>query len=530
MKRGVILIFFLLAGILPGQSQSSYLATPYQSVRTHLYYLQEETYNDSLAALPFIKNTDSELAAKKAAIRLKQILDAVGDYIDVSKIPRTPHYYDSLAQKHWYQVTSRFPEIVLEKQGEDWVFTVAAIRAIDERFPEVFRFGTYRLIQLLPEAQGKKIFGLYTFQYIGILLLALLSTVIHKLFTFFFRRLLFKSLERSGYGSFARKVLNPVARPLSMFVIAFLLSIFIPVLLLPPQVTQYVVLIVRALLPFFGTIFFYRLVNVLSIYLVRLAEKTQSSLDDQLVPLVRKTLKTFVILVGTLFILDNLQINIIPLLTGLSIGGLAFALAAQDTIKNFFGSLMIFIDKPFQIGDWITTGEIDGNVEEVGFRSSRVRTFRNSLMYVPNGKLADSVIDNHGLRVYRRFYTHISVQYDTPPALIEVFVEGLRRIVDQHPETRKDYYNIYLNDMAASSLNIMFYIFFQVPTWPDELRARHEVLLEVIKLAEHLGIQFAFPTQTLHVENLPGQPSLSAQYTKRDEAKLKLQEYFHRQG
>jgi len=241
-----------------------------------------------------------------------------------------------------------------------------------------------------------------------------------------------------------------------------------------------------------------------------------------LVPLLRKTLKTFVIIIGTLFILDNLNIPILPLLTGLSIGGLAFALAAQDTIKNFFGSVMIFIDKPFQVGDWITTNNVDGTVEEVGFRSSRIRTFRNSLIYVPNGKLADNTIDNHGLRKYRRFYTQIAITYDTPPDLIEVFVKGLREIVENHPHTWKENYHVYFNDMAASSLNIMFYIFFKVPSWGQELNARHEVLMSIMKLGNEIGINFAFPTQTLHIENLPGQPSLSPSYMSVEDAEQKM--------
>jgi MscS family membrane protein len=218
------------------------------------------------------------------------------------------------------------------------------------------------------------------------------------------------------------------------------------------------------------------------------------------------------VVIGGLFILQNLNVNITALLAGISIGGLAIALAAQDTLKNFFGSLMIFIDKPFSVGHWITSGDLDGTVEEVGFRSTRIRTFRNSLTYVPNGKLADSTIDNHGLRQYRRFFMHISITYDTPPDLIEVFVEGLRKIVDRHPNTRKDFYIVEFNDMGDFALKIMFYIFFAVPTWPEELRARHEVLVEIVRLAEKIGIRFAFPTQTLHMENFPGQHSLTPQY------------------
>ena len=219
-----------------------------------------------------------------------------------------------------------------------------------------------------------------------------------------------------------------------------------------------------------------------------------------------------------------------PLLAGLSIGGLAFALAAQDTVKNFFGSLMIFVDKPFQVGDWITSGDVDGTVEEVGARSTRIRTFANSVIYVPNGNLANATIDNHGLRVMRRFYTTITITYDTPPDLIETFVNGLKSIIINHPNTSKEKYEIHLNDFGASSLNIMFYIFFTVPTWSEELAARHDVISKIIRLAHELGIQFAFPTQTLHIENMPGQNSLSPVYMSKEEADKKLNEFLARGG
>src|SRR5690606_20862549 len=156
------------------------------------------------------------------------------------------------------------------------------------------------------------------------------------------------------------------------------------------------------------------------------------------------------------------------------------------------------------------------------FRSTRIRTFRNSVTYVPNGKLADLVIDNHGLRQYRRFYTQIAIPYKTPPDLVELFIEGLRKIVENHPHTRKDYYHVYVNDMAAYSINIMFYIFFSVPTWAEELKGRHEIILAIIRLAEKLGISFALPSQTLHMESFPGQQPLSPKYEK-DMAKLKTE-------
>lgn len=526
MKPTLALFFLLIIGTsLHGQT-SRFLNSPMQSVRTHLYFLQPDNYNDSLAALPFLKHAKNEDEARWVAIKLKQVLDGEGIYIDIESIPSKPSYYDSLEEQQQYALTKKYPDIYLVRQNKQWVYPKSAIETIKKTHKKVFRFGTDRIISLFPKQGNNLYLGLYVFQYAGILILALLSTVVHKILTFIFRKAISRVLQRGGYGTFAAKVLQPVAQPLSLFFVFVIVSILIPVLLLPPLLSKYVIMILHAMIPLFGTITIYRLINVFALYTEQLAKKTEGTLDDQLIPLIRKTLKTFVIAIGTLFILDNLDINVIPVLTGLSIGGLAFALAAQDTIKNFFGSVMIFVDKPFQIGDWITTGEVDGNVEEVGFRSSRVRTFRNSLTYIPNGKLADAIIDNHGLRQYRRFYTHISVQYDTPPALLDTFIEGLRKIVDEHPNTRKDYYNIFLNEMSASSLDVMFYIFFEAPTWPDELRARHEVLMEVVKMAEHLGVKFAFPTQTLHVETMPEQHT--GGYIDQNTAKARLGEYFHK--
>jgi MscS family membrane protein len=150
---------------------------------------------------------------------------------------------------------------------------------------------------------------------------------------------------------------------------------------------------------------------------------------------------------------------------------------------------------------------------------------------VPNGRLADLTIDNHGLRVFRRFNTHIAVTYDTAPETISAFVEGLRKIVADHSHTRKDFYEVHLNEMGSASLNILFYIFFEVPTWSEELTCRHEVLLEILRLAVAMEVRFAFPTQTLHMETFPGQPSLTPESLEdMDTLKKRLDKFFQEQS
>lgn len=523
IRINYLLFILLIVNIGAKAQKHSYsLISPYQSVLTHVKFLEEDNYKSELAAKVFNPARVEEKEGQRLATQLMQIYKGAGILIDFDKIPVNPNYLDSLLEKHIYIIDKKYPEIYLEKEGDFWYYSQETEESIEELHMEIYPFGVDRLLELFPKMGNAKYLGLHLWQMIGILIIVLLSVIIHKLFTFIIEKIIINLMIRKGHVTTAKKYVAPVAKPLSILIIFPILLLLTPVIQLPITINSYIMFTLKALWPVFLTIVVYRLIDLLGMYMTKLADKTESTLDDQLVPMVRKALKIFVIIIGGLAILVNLNIDILPLLTGLSIGGLAFALAAQDTLKNFFGSLMIFLDKPFQIGDWITSGDIDGTVEEVGFRATRIRTFRNSLTYVPNGKIADSMVDNHGLRNHRRFYTQIAVTYDTPPDLINVFVDGLREIVNNHPHTLKSNYHVYLNNMADSSLNVMFYIFFEVPTWGEELRCRHEVLIEIIQLAENLGVSFAFPTSTLHMETFPEKKGNSPVYEK-DTSLLKKQ-------
>lgn len=250
----------------------------------------------------------------------------------------------------------------------------------------------------------------------------------------------------------------------------------------------------------------FRLIDLLSSYLLKKAFKTATKLDDLLIPLVSRTLKVFSVCVGFVLFAQAFELKVYGLLSGLGIGGLAVALAAKDTLSNIFGSLTVLADRPFEIGDWIKTGDIEGTVETVGMRSSRVRTFYNSLITVPNNLLATAVVDNLGRRRYRRIKTMLALEYHTPPERIEAFCEGIRELIRRHPYTRKDYYHVYLNQFSASSLDVLLYCFLECPDWSIELRERQRLFLDILRLAQNLGVGFAFPTQTLHLHQ-PSEPS-----------------------
>lgn len=243
----------------------------------------------------------------------------------------------------------------------------------------------------------------------------------------------------------------------------------------------------------------WRAADLLGEALLHAASKTASKFDDVIVPLVRKAAKILISVLGAIYAAQSLSVDVMPLLTGLGIGGLAFAFAAKDTIENFFGSVAVVIDRPFEVGDWVVIDKIEGTVEELGFRSTRVRTFYNSQVTIPNATLVRATVDNFGRRRFRRWTTKLGLQYDTPPELLMAFTEGIRELVRTHPYTRKDYYQVWCNEFGASSLDILLYILFEAPDWSTELRERERMFVDIVRLADRLGVQFAFPTQTVHL-------------------------------
>jgi MscS family membrane protein len=197
-----------------------------------------------------------------------------------------------------------------------------------------------------------------------------------------------------------------------------------------------------------------------------------------------------------------MDVDVGSLLAGASLGGLAFTLAARDTVANLFGSVSIFTDKPFQIGDWVVVSGYEGIVEEVGMRSTRIRTFYNSLVTMPNHIIANTTVDNYGARQYKRCFATLGVTYDTSPEQLQGMCEGIRAILAANPRVRKDFYEVHFSGFGSHALEIMVYFFFETDSWSDELHQRHNVFMEIVRLAKDLNVSFAFPTQSLHVESM----------------------------
>lgn len=272
-------------------------------------------------------------------------------------------------------------------------------------------------------------------------------------------------------------------------------------LALPETMAKYIKLLLQILLFFHVIRLVYQAVDAIGKVLDHAASLTANTLDDQLAPFITKSLKVFVIIFGLLLALQGLGFNVLSILAGLGIGGLALAFAAQDTAANVFGSINIILDRPFQIGDHIKVLDVEGTVEEVGFRSTSIRTFYNSLVSIPNAVMAKEKIDNLGMRPARRIRHVIGLEYGTSTDQLQQFIDKVRYLLNSHPSVQKD--NITVNLTALGDFNLQILVSFHLVTSDVKVenQVQQEVLLDIMTIAEEMKLGFAFPTQTVHVKS-----------------------------
>ena len=249
----------------------------------------------------------------------------------------------------------------------------------------------------------------------------------------------------------------------------------------------------------------YRLVDVIEYYLNRLVGKTETKLDDMLVPIVRKALRITIAIIAILLISENIlgAEKIKSLLFSAGIGGIAVALAAKDTIANFFGSITIFTDRPFQMGELVKIGEHLGPVEEVGFRSTRIRTLQGHLVTIPNSVITNSCVENIGRRPFIRRTSNITITYDSGHTKAKKAVEIIKEVLADVPELNTDPEKpprVYFSDFNDWSLNIYMSYWVKPADYWLYHQVNERVNLELMKRFEAEQIEFAFPSQTLYVK------------------------------
>ena len=240
----------------------------------------------------------------------------------------------------------------------------------------------------------------------------------------------------------------------------------------------------------------------------RVSNEEDRSSAEQLLPIIRNSLKTFAVIVATLLTLQNLGLNITSLIASLSIGGLAIGLAAQDTLANFFGAVVVLVDKPFRIGDQVRLDNVEGTVEMIGFRSTRVRTADGHLVAIPNKTVGNATITNLASRPHIRTVMNVGITYDTATEKVRRAIEVLEEVFRKNPMTKE--VQATFNKFADSALNLQIVHIWKGTDAKRQLVALHEINLEIKRRFEEEGIQFAFPTQTLFVKSEEGGVSRSS--------------------
>jgi MscS family membrane protein len=515
MKKFLWLFLFIPFATSAQDSTKVDLSNPYATIYTHLFFLQEDSYQPKKAAKTILGYP--EKIATQKAIKLKKILDGKGLYVDFNKISSDPDYNDTIGFSASYKYVlfpQRMPEISVEKIDNNWYYSSETVSKIDQIYKEIFPWYVDKLQNSMPDYGHKKILILEIWQWIGILIILLFAYVIFliaKKIAFFVLKKIQQQITKNTNLEI-NKVLKKLAHPLSLLIVFTFLEKIFASLQLGLEINTFVFKAINIAIVVFWIYVFLKMVQVvMQIYKV-FTEGTHGRLDDQLVPILNNLFTGLVIVVGGFRLLALLGVDTTTMLAGATIGGLAFALASQDTVRNLIGTIMIFLDKPFHIEDWIEAGEVVGTVEKVGFRSTSVRAADTSVYQIPNSKLSEIVINNKGLRLFRRYHTNLGLRYDTPPELIEAFVKGVREIIIAHPETRSDSYNVEFTGFGDSALLIMINVYFKSLAWGIEQSSKHRMHIAIVKLATDLGVDFAFPSSTVMIENFPEKKGLNPKY------------------
>jgi MscS family membrane protein len=438
---------------------------------------------------------------EKTAIQLKQVLDAKGLYIDFDALSTDPDFLNEAGVAK-QTLHKQLPVVYLNKVGEVWQFSGETVGAVPGLYQQAFTGISQAIRSMLPAPLHRPLpGGLQGWQIVLFGLLTLVAFLAGRIAQFVLQGQIVR-LARRIKVPLNDEVVGRMQGPLTWAAAGAVFLIGIPDLQLGVRASSYLHTAAQAALSIAIVAVLLRIVDMITDLARAKAEHTDTKMDDQLIPLASRALKVVIWALGLLSILDNLGVDVTSLLAGVTISGLAIALAAKDTVENLFGSMMIFVDRPFQIGDYIVVGGDEGTVEEVGFRSTRLRTVLGSVVTIPNGAIASARVDNLGLRTARRMRFTLGFTYDTNREQINQFCQQTSALFD-NDERVLDGHEVQFVNFGDSALEVMIHAFVVDEGWSNDLAVNHDLKMKVWGIAESLNLSFAFPSQSLYVESLP---------------------------
>ncbi len=436
-------------------------------------------------------------------MHLKQVLDARGLYVPVASLPTDPDWENDDGNQELTPLPD-FPTLVLVHTDDGWRYASETLSVVPALYRQTFSPVSLWFQTRLPSVFLTRVGGFALWQVAYAVVLVVLAWLVGQMVRLLLRgqvRRLVRRLELElDERTYAR-----TNGPLVLLAMTAVLLWGVSDLQLDVGTAQVLHSVGWLAVALSGVTVALRFIDVALVIGISFAGKTESKLDDQVIPLLHQAARYAMFAVAVVLVLDVAGVDVWKLAAGVGIGGLAFALAAQDSVANFFGSVNIFVDRPFQIGDPVKIGNVEGVVEEVGFRSTRVRTYYNSLVTIPNSKITNANVDNLGQRPRRRTRFTLGLTYDTPPDTIEGFVAGVRAILAANPWVQRSY-EVHFSALGASGLEVMVHYHVVVPSWHEELVARSRILMEIMRLAEQLGVTFAYPSTSVYLESTPDRP------------------------
>ncbi|MFO8192695.1 MAG: mechanosensitive ion channel family protein [Bacillota bacterium] len=326
--------------------------------------------------------------------------------------------------------------------------------------------------------------------------IVLLAFLVRGLFICFIFRIILRMAEKTK-TAFDEAILLAFENPIKRLILV--IGFYIALLSLPlgPAVDAVMDNIFRSLIIVFIVAGFYNLVGGDAYH--KLSKKL--SVEKTVAGFATKALRFIIIALAVAIIAQEWDYDVNGFIAGLGLGGLAVALAAKDALANIFGGVVILLDKPFEVGDWISSPSVEGTVEEMGFRSTRVRNFENAQVIVPNASMANDPITNWTRMQKRRISFHLGVTYDTARQKLQVCIDRIKTMLEEHPEVHPDAIFVRFDQFNDSSLDIFIYFYTRTTVWADHLAVKEEINFKILAILETEGVSVAFPSQSVYFEN-----------------------------
>ena len=498
------------AGDVPAEFRS-----PFATFRTYLDALKKGDLDEAARCLDLAEIPDParRIVGRGLAVKLKEILDR-NVFVILQDLPDTSVGLPMEAVVHREGRVTAERQVTGRRKGQ-WLFNRATVRSVDRLYeeseskplvPELVANGRaaggpafrrapglwirHRLPGWLKARIGATgTWSLAAYQAAGLGLLALLVVPAYRLAARPAASALRSLMRRRGVAAEDREV-RTWARPIGWLAAAGMLVEGVALLDLRIEAAGPLLAVLVPASWLAATLAAYQLIDPI-LRLVAgpaLTEPGASTLAAMGYPVISLVIKILVVSCGLAALLDLFEFDVGTVLAGLGIGGLAVALAAQDTLKNFFGSLMLIADRTFRVGDLVQIAGVEGVVESVGLRTTRLRGLDDALLTIPNADLTTAHVTNFGARRHRRFQTRLSVPYDTPPDRLIEFRDGILELIRRHPDVWPEKSEVALNDLGSSRIEILVRAFFDVPDGHAELAARDALILGVVRLADRLGI------------------------------------------